>query len=297
MSNAVAIAGQRVSLVEKLAAKYHVDPSKMLSTLKATAFKQKDAEVTNEQMMALLVVADQYGLNPWTKEIFAFPDKQNGIVPVVGVDGWSRIINDHPQSDGFEFRQSDSMVTLADAQSCPEWMEVVIHRKDRSHPIVVREYLDEVYRPLRTYDGGGKQKSGPWQTHTKRFLRHKTLIQGARIAYGFGGIYDEDEAERIVERDMGAIQPAQVVAMPKAKSEPKVEPAKAKETIDGSTGEIVAESDAKPVSENMLNVIKAKMEASALGEADLRTKFGHGYDGVTTDNFSAVTDWISNPAG
>ncbi|WP_032251724.1 recombinase RecT, partial [Escherichia coli] len=44
------------------------------------------------QFIALLIVANQYGLNPWTKEIYAFPDKQNGIVPVVGVDGWSRII-------------------------------------------------------------------------------------------------------------------------------------------------------------------------------------------------------------
>jgi TRAP-type uncharacterized transport system substrate-binding protein len=32
-------------------------------------------------------------------------------------------------------------------------------------------------------------------------LRHKTLIQGARIAFGFAGIYDEDEAKRIIEAD------------------------------------------------------------------------------------------------
>jgi hypothetical protein len=30
-------------------------------------------------------------------------------------------------------------------------------------------------------------------------FRHKVLIQGARIAYGFSGIYDEDEAQRIIE--------------------------------------------------------------------------------------------------
>jgi len=162
----------------------------------------KEGEVSNEQMAALLVVADQYGLNPFTREIFAFPDKQNGIVPVVGVDGWSRIINDHEQSDGFEFRESEEMVTLPDAKPCPAWMEVIIHRKDRTHPIVVREYLDEVYRPLGKYADGNPHKAGPWQTHTKRFLRHKVLIQGARIAYGFGGIYDQDEAERIVERDV-----------------------------------------------------------------------------------------------
>jgi hypothetical protein len=30
-------------------------------------------------------------------------------------------------------------------------------------------------------------------------LRHKSLIQCARIAFGFVGIYDQDEAERIIE--------------------------------------------------------------------------------------------------
>ena len=41
--------------------------------------------------------------------------------------------------------------------------------------------------------------NGPWQTHTKRMLRHKSLIQCSRIAFGFTGIYDQDEAERIIE--------------------------------------------------------------------------------------------------
>lgn len=78
-------------------------------------------------------------------------------------------------------------------------MEVVIYRKDRSHPIVVREYLDEVYRPLGVYKDGNKMKPGPWQSHTKRMLRGKTLIQGGRLAFGFSGIYDDDEAARVVE--------------------------------------------------------------------------------------------------
>jgi len=30
-------------------------------------------------------------------------------------------------------------------------------------------------------------------------LRHKTMIQCARLAFGFAGIYDQDEAERIIE--------------------------------------------------------------------------------------------------
>ena len=190
-------------LLARMAGKFGVDHGKLLETLKNTAFRQKNGPgVTNEQMMALLVVADQYGLNPFTKEIYAFPDKQNGIVPVVGVDGWSRIINSHPEFNGMDFRQSEAIdTTLAGAKPCPEWIECVIYRKDRAHPIVVREYLDECYRPPFKGSGsnGPYEVSGPWQTHTKRFLRHKTMIQAARIAFGFGGIFDQDEAERISE--------------------------------------------------------------------------------------------------
>ena len=196
------------TLTQTLATKLDMgDGEGLIETLKATAFK---GEVSDAQMTALLVVANQYGLNPWVKEIFAFPDKQNGIVPVVGVDGWTRIINSHPQFDGIEFEQATNMLELPGAKPAPEWMECRIFRKDRSRPIVVREYLDEVYRP--PFNGKYGTVNGPWQSHTKRFLRHKAMIQCARLAFGFGGIYDQDEAERIVEatepKHMG---PAEVV--------------------------------------------------------------------------------------
>lgn len=168
------------SVLVRMATRYGVDPEKMLVTLKATAFR---GEVSNEQMMALLVVADQYQLNPWTKEIFAFPDRNNGIVPVVGVDGWSRIINSNPEFDGMDFEEGPT-----NAKKIPEWIECRIHRKDRSHPICVKEYFEEVVRDV-----------GPWKSHPRRMLRHKAMIQCARLAFGFVGVFDEDEAERIID--------------------------------------------------------------------------------------------------
>ena len=205
MSNAL------TTLTRTLATKLDMgDGTDLIGTLKATAFK---GEVSDAQMTALLVVANQYALNPWIKEIYAFPDKNNGIVPVVGVDGWSRIINSHPQFDGIEFHHADEFVTMPGAKPAPEWIECHIHRKDRSRPVVVREYLDEVYRA--PFKGKYGDVTGPWQTHTKRFLRHKAMIQCARLAFGYGGIYDQDEAERIIEassvKHMGA---ADVVAPP-----------------------------------------------------------------------------------
>ncbi len=188
MTTDIVKAGGKTSLLATVAERYGMDPQKFADTLRATAFREVK---TNEQFAALLVVAHQYGLNPLTKELYAFPDsKSGGVVPVVGVDGWSRIINEHPQFDGIEFRDAEATVRPEGGKVAPEWIEAVIYRKDRSHPTVAREYLDECYRP-----------TGPWRSHTKRMLRHKALVQAARMAFGFAGIYDPDEAERIIEAE------------------------------------------------------------------------------------------------
>lgn len=163
-------------LTSNLASKFDMgDGSGLLDTLKSTAFKSS-IQVTDAQMTALLVVASQYGLNPFTREIYAFPDK-GGIVPVVGIDGWSRIMNTHDQFDGMEFK--------FDSESCT----CIIYRKDRSHPTSATEYMEECKR----------DNSPAWKSHPRRMLRHKAMIQAARLAFGFTGIYDQDEAERIVE--------------------------------------------------------------------------------------------------
>ena len=172
MSNAL------ITLTTNLAQRLGIgDGSDLTATLRATAFK---GPATDAQLTALLIVANQYGLNPWTKEIYAFPDRNNGIVPVVGVDGWARIINTNAQFDGMDFQQ--------DEESCT----CIIYRKDRSHPIKVTEFMVECRR-----DG-----VGPWKSHPRRMLRHKAMIQCARIAFGYVGIFDEDEADRI--REAGA---------------------------------------------------------------------------------------------
>ena len=285
---------QRVSLVDKFASKFSIEPEKLLPILKATAFKIKDGDVTNEQMAALLVVADQYGLNPFTNEIFAFPDK-GGIVPVVGVDGWSRIINQHPQFDGMDFEQDDNSCTCT------------MHRKDRAHPVKVTEYLSECRRTTQ-----------PWSSHPKRMLRHKTMIQCARIAFSFAGIYDEDEAERII--DMGAAPVVPTVAMPQSKSAPAVQAA----TIDNETGEIVgkesapaaapaapsssaqgggAASDTKPLSPGQARLMQAKLKAAALTEIDFETEYPKwslepkgGRDLLPMGEVNNVLAWIAGKA-
>jgi phage recombination protein Bet len=167
------------SVLASMAARYCVNSEKLLDTLKNTAFKG----ATNEQLMALCIVADQYKLNPFTKEIYAFPDKGGGIVPVVGIDGWLRIINDHPAYDGMEIEGDDVECT------------VTIHRKDRTHVTKATEYASEC-----------KRETAPWKSHPARMLRHKAIIQAARIAFGFS-LKDPDEAERIIEAQAAETRP------------------------------------------------------------------------------------------
>lgn len=174
-------ATRSVSLIVRTAERFGVEPGRMLETLKGTAFRT-DQEITNEQMMGLLIVAEAHRLNPFTKELFAFLDKRGVIVPYISIDGWSRIVNEHPQFDGWAFDYDGK----EQAMTCTIW------RKDRSHPCVVTEYMSECRRNTQ-----------PWTQSPRRMLRHKALMQCARLAFGFAGIYDEDEARRI--RDMGTV--------------------------------------------------------------------------------------------
>ena len=163
------LSSQIAVMAENLSMK-NVSNESLQATLLNTVFKGANYD----QLVSLIIVANQYGLNPFTKEIYAFPSK-GSITPIVSVDGWSRIINDNPQCDGIQFEQDDVSATCK------------IYRKDRTHPTIVTEYLSECEMT----------NSPVWKKYPKRMLRHKALIQCARIAFGFSGIYDEDEAHRI----------------------------------------------------------------------------------------------------
>ncbi len=185
MSNVAIIDAPRQpkSVTVYMADKFGMEPGAFEATVRAICIKpDKNGNVASrEEFAAFLLVAKQYGLNPLTKEIFAFVDKGQ-VVPVVSVDGWSNLINSHPQFDGVDF------VDAADDKGNVTAITCQMHRKDRAHPISVTEYMAECRRD-----------TGPWQKWPRRMLRHKALIQAARYAFGFAGVYDEDEAQRIVE--------------------------------------------------------------------------------------------------
>jgi phage recombination protein Bet len=134
----------------------------------------------------LLLLAERLGLDPLSNEIYATelssePGKKPRIFFVVGVDGWSKIINAHPQFDGMRFVES-----APGDDEVPQYFECTIFRKDRKVATSVREYMHEAHT-----------NQGAWLTHPRRMLRHKAMVQCARICFGLSGIYEPDEAQRI----------------------------------------------------------------------------------------------------
>jgi phage recombination protein Bet len=138
-------------------------------------------------MERLLLTCEALGLSPVGRDVYAAqPESGAGVLIAVGVDGWSRIVNQHPQYDGMEFEESPEL-----EGGVPVWIRCTIHRRDRRFSMSVKEYLCEAVRD-----------TGAWQTHPRRMLRHKAMVQCARLAFELptiSGVYDIDEAERIAQ--------------------------------------------------------------------------------------------------
>jgi phage recombination protein Bet len=167
---------KKASALTVMARHLNVEPQKLLQTLKDTVFKG----ASDSELLMLVVVANTYKLNPLLKEIYAFPAKGGGIVPVVSVDGWISMVNRQASLDGLEFEFEDQGNNIPLSCTC------TIYMKDRSHPVRVTEFYDECYRATE-----------PWKQMPRRMLRHKALKEAARIAFGFSGVTDEDEARDI----------------------------------------------------------------------------------------------------
>lgn len=209
-----------------MATKYNVEAPRLLDTLKATLMPK----ASNEEMMAFCLVANSYDLNPFTKEIYAFPNRAGGISPVVSVDGWMKLMNRQESFDGIDFE-------CREENGKPVSVTATIHLKNRTKPVVVTEYFAECYRATE-----------PWKSHPRRMLRHKALIQAARIAFGFSGISDEDEAAPLVQVTSEPVRPIFRAPEPvQVQSEPEPAPveqiqAEVVETLQQQLAQIVQEA-------------------------------------------------------
>jgi phage recombination protein Bet len=181
------------SLIVKMAAKYGVDSGQFYNTVVTTIFsagKAKQGEEpkpgrglppTKEMVMAFLLVADQYDLNPFLREIYPFIDQNFNLRCIISIDGWIKVALRHEFYDGHEFKEHlDPDTKALYAVTCS------IFRKDRTRPIIMTEYMQEC-----------KRDTDPWKQWPYRMLHHKAFIQTARYALGMGDLMEEDELDRL----------------------------------------------------------------------------------------------------
>jgi phage recombination protein Bet len=166
------------SITETMARKFGMTAHNFEATVRATCMQGTPSK---EEFAAFLLVANTHGLNPLTREVYAYPKRGGGIQPIVSIDGWINLVNSHPQFDGQEFDETNDEKGALISVTCTMW------RKDRSRPTRITEHLEECFRPTE-----------PWKMK-RRMLRHKAMIQCARVAFGFAGIVDPDEAEKIID--------------------------------------------------------------------------------------------------
>ena len=231
-----ALAAQpKPTLTQELASHYGIEGAKFIATLKATVMPKRQGgepvAVSDEELAAFCMVAKEYGLNPFLKEIHAFPNKSGGVTPIVGVDGWAKLMN----------RQ-------------PRWHS---------------EYYSECQRGTE-----------PWRQMPRRMLRHKALIQGARVAFGFCGIHDEDEAADIVN-----------VTPPAAREKKPLFTAPKREAIaavEVPTSEPQSSAQAEPEPEQSAAEPEAEVPGpSPLDEKRMTIRDAFEHEGMTIDHLKA----------
>jgi phage recombination protein Bet len=193
---------QKPSALAVMASRLCVEPGKLLETLKQTVFQK----ASNEELLALVTVANEYGLNPFLKELYAFPAKGGGIVPIVSIDGWNKMLIRQPDFDGIEFEFAE------DNDGNPVSCTAIIYIKNRSHPVKITEYLKECHR-----------NTEPWNNMPRRMLRNRTLCQASRMAFGFSGIMNDDEAATVVNVESTTAPtepPPKLIAAPERAAKP-----------------------------------------------------------------------------
>lgn len=128
----------------------------------------KEASIPEELKKTILRIAKRFKLNPVFGHIAWELDATGDYEVYIPIDGWIALIHREPRFQGLTFHQS------AESESnIPLWMECTIYLSDLTHPITVREYYAEL-----------KTDHPTWQQMPRRMLRHKTLQQCARLAFG-----------------------------------------------------------------------------------------------------------------
>ena len=127
-----------------------------------------DHSVPKEALKTILRTAKRFKLNPLLGHIAWELNNENCWEVYIPIDGWIALIHQEPTFQGITFNQATET-----ENGIPIWMECTIYRAYLHQPLTVREYYSEL-----------KTDHPMWMQMPRRMLRHKTLQQCARLAFG-----------------------------------------------------------------------------------------------------------------
>lgn len=160
-NNDAAPLGDLACLIADTAKALAVDPHELKNWL-------HQMPASGELQCHLLKLAKQFRLNPLLGQLDWDHDPEQGYAVFVTIDGWITLIHREPSFRGMSFHQSAEL-----ENGIPIWMECSLYRSDLICPISVREYFVEL-----------KTDHPIWAQMPRRMMRHKTLQQCVRLAFG-----------------------------------------------------------------------------------------------------------------
>jgi hypothetical protein len=159
----------------------------------------QEAVIPEGVLKSILTTAKRYQLNPLLGQIDWEGNLDGSYEVYIPINGWIAMIHRESSFKGLAFDQSPQT-----EHGIPIWMECSIYRSDLTHPVTVREYYAEL-----------KTDHPAWQQMPRRMLRHKTLQQCARLAFGFSLPELKISLKIPITQKLLAAHPSQSLAFPR----------------------------------------------------------------------------------
>lgn len=165
----------------ELADTFGLAPKQVIKVLSGLIKVPKGQEpATAAELIIVLSVMHQYGMNPMMKQIHAWRDSRGDLAVMMGYDGWTQKANEQP---GFMFVSyefgPDVPSPDGKGRACWEWVKATVHDSIRGDMVMFPVYLEEWYVPQGNYPG-------PWQRQTRHKMHVVTYRLAIREAYSIG---------------------------------------------------------------------------------------------------------------
>lgn len=203
--------GKSIDVFQSVGLAWGINAQKV-GDLAASFIASKGRQVPQSKVIEFLMICNEYGLNPATKEVAAFFDPDKGLTAFVMIDGWVKLANQHPECNGWTFEEKMNEAGDVVAVRC------LMRRKDRTEPIIT---------PWLHINEWKIDTSPQWRSKPSWMLSMKALKHACRLAFGFAGLYDNEEAEEIHSVDVQTVG-AETTVYTKAEAE-QTQPRKSRE--------------------------------------------------------------------